>query len=223
MLVLFDFDGTLVDSEYLWAQATVEVLAEEEMEMTIEDFSSSYAGMRHEEIIPKLEEEFERGIPHDIVQRVEDRAMLKIEKVEALAGAHEMLDQLDYARCICSNSSSEDLETNMRRTDLWDRFRPYVYSSIEVGTKAPKPDPNVFLHAATVLDVDPKDCIVIEDSFHGTQAGVSAGMRVIGFIGGGHTYPGHGEHLMDAGAQTVVRRLADLPATIEALKNWHDE
>ena len=223
MLVIFDFDGTLVDSELLWAQATVEVLAEEEMEMSVEEFSSNYAGLRHEEIVPKLEEEFERGIPHDVLQRVEDRAMVKLEKLQAIEGAHDMLDQLDYARCICSNTSASDLETNMRRTALWDRFRPYVYSAIEVGTKEPKPDPNVFLHAATTLEVEPEECFVIEDSFHGAQAGVSAGMRVIGFIGGGHTYPGHGEHLMDAGAETVVRRLADIPATIAALKDWREE
>lgn len=223
MLVIFDFDGTLVDSELLWSQATVEVLAEEEMEMSVEEFSSNYAGLRHEEIIPKLEEEFDRSIPHDLVQRVEDRALAKIEKLQAIEGAHEMLDQLDYARCICSNTSANDLETNMRRTALWDRFRPYVYSAVEVGTKEPKPDPNVFLHAATTLDVEPGECFVIEDSFHGAQAGVRAGMRVIGFIGGGHTYPGHGEHLMDAGAETVVRRLSDLPATIAALKDWREE
>ena len=223
MLVIFDFDGTLVDSEVLWAKATVEVLGEEEMEMSLEDFSSSYAGLRHEEIIPKLEEEFERSVPHDFIQRVEDRASAKLEKLEAISGAHEMLDQLDYARCICSNTEGQDLETNMRRTDLWDRFRPYVYSAVEVGTKAAKPDPNVFLHAATTLDMEPKDCFVVEDSFHGAQAAVRAGMRVIGFIGGAHTYPGHGEHLMDAGAETVVRRLIDVPGTIDALKDWQED
>jgi beta-phosphoglucomutase-like phosphatase (HAD superfamily) len=111
----------------------------------------------------------------------------------------------------------------MRSTGLWDRFRPYVYSALEVGSKAPKPDPSVFLHAATTLDVEPKDCYVVEDSFHGVQAAVAAGMRVVGFIGGSHSYPGHGEHLMDAGAETVIHRFEDLPATLEALKVWQDQ
>ena len=223
MLVIFDCDGTLVDSEILWSKATVEVFLEEEIELSIEDFSGTYAGMRHEEIIPKLEEELERSLPHDIIQRIEDRAEKLIEKLQPIEGAHEMLDQLDYARCVCSNTAAAPLEANMRRTDLWDRFRPYVYSAIEVGTKAPKPDPNVFLHAATTLDVEPGDCFVLEDSFHGVQAARAAGMRVIGFIGAGHTYPGHGEHLMDAGAETVIRRLAEFPATLEALKDWREE
>jgi hypothetical protein len=45
-------------------------------------------------------------------------------------------------------------------------------------------------------------------------------MRVVGFTGASHTWPGHGEALMDAGAVTVVRRLTDLPQTVEALAEW---
>ncbi|SNY92042.1 haloacid dehalogenase superfamily, subfamily IA, variant 3 with third motif having DD or ED [Cohaesibacter sp. ES.047] len=223
MLVIFDCDGTLIDSEILWARASVEIFQEEELEIGLEDYNSTYAGMTNEEIIQQIEAELERSLPHDLTDRINDLAMRRIDKLEAIEGAQEMLDQLDYARCMCSNSSSEMLEANLRRTGLWDRFRPYIYSAIEVGTKAPKPDPNVFLHAATTLDVDPAECFVVEDSFHGVQAASNAGMRVIGFIGAGHTYLGHGEHLMDAGAETVVRRLAELPATIDALSSWKPE
>jgi HAD superfamily hydrolase (TIGR01509 family) len=224
MLVIFDCDGTLVDSEILWARATLEIFEEEELgiEIDLESYNSEFAGMTNAEIIEKLEQEMESSLPHDLLQRIEDRADQKLEQLKVIEGTHDMLDALDYARCVCSNTTSERLEVNMRRTDLWDRFRPYVYSAVEVGTKAPKPDPNVFLHAATSLDVEPKDCFVVEDSFHGVQAAVAAGMRVIGFTGAGHSYPGHGEHLMDAGAETVIRRFKDLPATLEALRNWHE-
>ena len=222
MLVIFDFDGTLVDSEILWAKASIELLGEEGIEIDLDSYNASYPGMTGEEIIAKLEEDLDQSLPHDILQRISDRAEVRMEKLEIIEGAHEMLDRLDYARCICSNTASETLHANMRRTGLWDRFRPYVYSATEVGTKAAKPDPNVFLHAATTLDAEPNQCFVIEDSFHGVQAASRAGMRVIGFIGAAHSYPGHGEHLMDGGAETVIRRLADLPATLEALKDWQE-
>ena len=222
MLVIFDCDGTLVDSEILWAKASLEVFKEEQIDLDLDAYNSQFAGMTNAEIIEKLEDELEQGLPHDLEQRIEDRADKLLEKLEVIPGTHEMLDQLDYARCMCSNTNSERLEANMRRTQLWDRFRPYVYSAQEVGTKAPKPDPNVFLHAATALETEPKDCFVIEDSFHGVQAAIAAGMRVIGFIGASHSYPGHGEHLMDAGAETVIRRFEDLPATLEALKDWQE-
>ena len=61
---------------------------------------------------------------------------------------------------------------------------------------------------------------MIEDSVAGVTGGVAAGMRVIGFTGASHTWPGHGEALMEAGALTVIRRLADVPATVEALREW---
>ena len=223
MLVIFDCDGTLVDSEIIWAKASIEVFKEEDIEMDLDYYNSTYAGMTNAEIVQLIEEDLEQNLSFDVLQKIEDRAMQKIDTLKVIEGAQEMLDELDYARCVCSNTASERLESNMRRTDLWDRFRPYVYSAIEVGTKQPKPDPNVFLHAATVLETDPSECFVIEDSTHGVQAACAAGMRVIGFIGASHSYPGHGEHLMDAGAETVVRRLADIPATLEALKGWHED
>lgn len=223
MLVIFDFDGTLVDSEILWSKAWAAVLKEEEIDLDPNGFNGQYAGMTGVEIVAALEDELERGLPHDLLQRIDDKADHLLEKLESISGAQDMLDQLDYARCVCSNTAPERLETNMRSTGLWDRFRPYVYSAVDVGSKAPKPDPNVFLHAATTLDEEPANCFVVEDSFHGVQAARAAGMRVIGFIGASHSYPGHGEHLMDGGAETVIRRLSELPATLEALRIWQDD
>ena len=70
------------------------------------------------------------------------------------------------------------------------------------------------------FETDPADAIVIEDSVAGVTGAVAAGMRVIGFTGASHSWPGHGEALMDAGAITVVRRLAEVPPTVEALREW---
>ncbi|HWT30959.1 MAG TPA: HAD family hydrolase, partial [Propylenella sp.] len=72
-------------------------------------------------------------------------------------------------------------------------------------------------------EADPADAIVIEDSVAGVTGGVAAGMRVVGFTGASHSWPGHGEALMDAGALTVIRRLQDFPATVKALSEWRPE
>ena len=53
-------------------------------------------------------------------------------EVRAIDGVNEMLDQLDYARCVCSNSSSDRLKLSMDRAGVYDRFRPYIYSAKEV-------------------------------------------------------------------------------------------
>ena len=83
-----------------------------------------------------------------------------------------------------------------------------------------KPAPDVFLHAAREAGAKPADCFVIEDSVHGVHGARAAGMRVIGFTGGSHAYPGLADRLSDAGAETVISRLADLPAMLKALSEF---
>lgn len=59
--------------------------------------------------------------------------------------------------------------------------------------------------------------------FRGRELALSegrAGMRVIGFTGASHTYPGHADKLTDAGAETVIARMMDLPAVVAALSDW---
>jgi beta-phosphoglucomutase-like phosphatase (HAD superfamily) len=62
--------------------------------------------------------------------------------------------------------------------------------------------------------------VVLEDSVFGVRAGKAAGARVIGFTGGAHTWLGHADVLIDAGAETIIHRFADFPATAEALVAW---
>ena len=64
----------------------------------------------------------------------------------------------------------------------------------------------------------PAACVVIEDSVFGVAAGVAAGMPVLGFTGGSHSDPGHAARLLAAGARRVVARMADVPATLDALR-----
>ena len=68
----------------------------------------------------------------------------------------------------------------------------------------------MFLHAAETLNADPANTFVIEDSVHGIAGAKAAGMRVIGFTGAAHSYPGHADALTEAGAETVIRRWAEL-------------
>jgi beta-phosphoglucomutase-like phosphatase (HAD superfamily) len=72
-----------------------------------------------------------------------------------------------------------------------------------------KPAPDLFLHAAAALGVAPAECLVIEDSGHGVTAARAAGMRVWGFLGGGHADAALGERLVAAGAERLVRSWPD--------------
>ena len=70
------------------------------------------------------------------------------------------------------------------------------------------------------LGADPARTFVVEDSVHGIAGAAAAGMRVIGFTGASHSYPGHADALTEAGAETVIRRWADFPGVVAALSEW---
>ncbi len=222
-LVIFDCDGTLMDSEMLAAEVEVEMLKEYGVEMTATEFSNRFAGTSSLYIQKVMEEELGRSLPDDHIKKVAAKLKERLwREVKTIKGAHEVLDMFDQPRCICSNADIEKLKVELTRGELWDRFRPYVFSAHDLGHDKRKPEPDIYLHAAKEFGVEPSACVVIEDSTAGVLGGKAAGMRVIGFTGGSHTYQGHADDLTDAGAETVVRRLVDIPPIIEAFSHWDE-
>ena len=110
----------------------------------------------------------------------------------------------------------------LEKTGLGRSSQGRIFSSLETPTGKPKPAPDVFLHAAETLGADPANTFVIEDSVHGIAGAKAAGMRVIGFTGAAHSYPGHADALTDAGAETVIRRWADFAGVVAALSEWSE-
>lgn len=219
-LILFDCDGVLVDSEIVSAQIESEMFAELGYEISAEELAARFAGLTLDRILAALSEETGMVFPDDFIARAKVETDKRLAKVEAIAGVHEMLDRLELPRAICSNSLGDRLKIMLSHVGLWDRFRPYVYSSREVGTKRIKPAPDVYLYACKEFGVEPKDAVVLEDSVHGIAAAVAAGCRVVGFTGASHTHPGHADALTDAGAETVISRLSDFPSVVEAFSDW---
>ena len=220
-LVIFDCDGTVMDSELMMAEVEVEALAEFGMEMTATEFNTRFAGTSSEKVKEVVEEELGRALPDDHISKVKQKMNDRLwREVKAVPGIMEVLDGFDQPRCICSNAGMDKLKIELSRGELWDRFRPYVFSARDLENVAPKPRPDIFLHAAKEFNVEPSACIVIEDSITGVTGAKAAGMRVIGFTGASHTYPGHSDDLTNAGAETVIKRLKDIPALIEAMSLW---
>ena len=80
-----------------------------------------------------------------------------------------------------------------------------------------KPAPDIYLHAAQATGHPADACIVIEDSRHGIAGARTAGMRTVGFAGGGHATKGLCRELLDAGASIVISHMRDLPCAIRSL------
>ncbi|WP_152045010.1 HAD family hydrolase [Aureimonas psammosilenae] len=220
-LVIFDCDGVLIDSEILAAKVESTILKEYGCDLSAEEIAHRFAGLTWARIIELLTAETGINFPDDLKGRVAEAFDKRVPKeLVAIEGVGAMLDALDLPRCICSNSTGAQLKFMLGHVGLWDRFRPYVYPAREVGEGRPKPAPDVFLHACKEFDVEPRRAVVLEDSVHGAAAAVAAGCRVVGFTGASHSYPGHGEALSDVGVETVISRLSDFPAVVEALSSW---
>lgn len=220
-LVIFDCDGVLMDSEHIAAQAEVSIYRRYGLKLDEKEFAIRFAGSSSIDILKELESELELPVSASMLDEVTAEVDKKCgENAPMIESADLVLDMFDQPRCICSNSPPNRLKSMLSRVGLYDRFRPYIFSAKDFDPPANKPKPDVFLKALKEFDVEGANAIVVEDSAHGIAASVAAGIRVVGFTGGSHSYPGHGDVLVDAGADTVIRNLRDLPAVIEAFGEW---
>jgi HAD superfamily hydrolase (TIGR01509 family) len=221
MLYVFDCDGVLVDSEIIASQVDAEHLTRIGFPITAEEVTIRFAGLTARELGAIVEVELGHPLPSSFFEEQHDEVNRRLASdLEAVPGIHDILDVLDGPRCIGSNSSGDRLKLELEKTRLYDLFAPHIYSAVEVGDRQPKPSPNVYLYAMKQFGASPRETIILEDSVFGVRAAKTAGARVVGFTGGRHSWPGHADRLTEAGAETVIRRFADLPKVAEAFMAW---
>ena len=220
-LVIFDCDGVLVDSEVIAARVDAELITRAGFPIEAEEVAERFAGLTFHDIL--LEVEKLSAIPLQASLIDEERKLLDnrlAKEVRGIDGAREAVARVQAPRCICSNSTPDRLEMMLTKTGLRPLFGDHIFSARAIPDARPKPAPDVFIHAAKAMNAAPAHTFVIEDSVHGVHAACAAGMRVIGFTGASHSYPGHADRLMEGGAETVIRRHADLQAVLDALSEW---
>jgi HAD superfamily hydrolase (TIGR01509 family) len=222
-LVIFDCDGVLVDSEIIAARVEAELLTLAGYEISADEISETYAGLTFKDIMMRVEEKSRIPFQASLIDRAEDLVDRKLRSdVRAIDGVREAVAAVTAPRCVCSNSRSERIEFMLEKVHLQPFFAGRIFSALEIPSKKTKPAPDVFLFAAETLNANPANTFVIEDSVHGVHGARAAGMRVIGFTGAAHSYPGHADALTEAGAETVIRRWAELKSVIAALSEWSD-
>lgn len=220
-LIIFDCDGVLVDSEIIASQVESRLLTDAGYPISAEEMGERFSGMTWQNILLAIEKEVSIPLSASLIDKSEKLLDARLERdVKVIEGVKFALSRLTTQRCICSNSSSQRLDMMLTKVGLKPYFEPNIFSAKDLGPDRVKPKPDIFLHAAQQFGVSPDRAIVIEDSVHGIHGARAAGMRVIGFTGASHTYPSHADRLTDAGAETVISRMSDLPAVIEALSEW---
>ena len=200
--VLFDCDGTLVDSEPLTMEVLVECARQFGLQMTVDEALDRFKGGKMADCVAALEQLLGYALPADFEQNFRARcAQVYADRLEPIAGAHEVLQRLPLPYCLASSGPREKIELNLRVTGLAHYFGDRIFSAYDIGKW--KPDPGLFLHAAKAMGEAPEHCAVVEDSLPGVDAGIAAGMRV--FVLAGEPLPAH---LSDS--VQVLARLEDL-------------
>ena len=202
--VIFDLDGTLVDSETLCNQAFLDLLPE--LDVTVESLVQSFRGKKLALILGELAARLGKPLPDGFEQSYRGRvAELFDTGLQPTEGASEMLKALRFQKCVASSGPMDKISQALCVSGLAPYFGNNVFSSYLVGSW--KPDPGLFLHAAQSMGFPPHLCIVVEDSEVGLLAAAAAGMRAL------HYAP----HVTDAGKMSgyCFQHMAHLPQLIE--------
>jgi HAD superfamily hydrolase (TIGR01509 family) len=203
--ILFDCDGTLVDSEGLSNEVLVQAVAEHGLVLSVDEAIAAFRGGKMADCVAHLESRLGRRLPDHFVPALRARtAEVFRARLRPVPGALELLQWLaarSWDICVASSAPVEKIELSLSLTGLLPFFERRIFSSYEIGVW--KPDPGLFLHAAKTMGVPPEECAVVEDSLPGIQAGLAAKMRVFAF-------QPHGVDHEARGGVTVLRDLLAL-------------
>jgi len=187
--VLWDLDGTLVDSAGHHWIAWHDTLAAFGRSVTPGDFTNSF-GKRNDEILHEL---FGHGIEAEWIERVSEakeqayRRRLRAQGLELLPGALAWLERLrssGWRQALASSAPRPNIDAVFESIAPLGRYLDMVVSADEVGRG--KPDPAIFLEAARRLSLPPGRCVVVEDAPAGLEGARRAGMRSIGVLSEHH-------------------------------------
>lgn len=186
-LIIFDCDGVLVDSEIVTNRVWAEALGSMGYPITTEESIRRFIGMNEKGVRQMILEETGKDIPLEYLNGLEKFVVEAFEKELAplMGSVLDILAKHKVMKCVASNSPRNQV---IRSLELTEQFRYFNDKSIFTSGQVSKgkPAPDLFLFAAREMNYPVENCIVIEDSPAGIQAAISAGMDVIGFLGGSH-------------------------------------
>ncbi|CNH64585.1 MULTISPECIES: 6-phosphogluconate phosphatase [Yersinia] len=189
--VMFDCDGTLVDSEVLCCQAYVVMFAHYDIHLSLEEVIKRFKGVKLNEIVALVSKENGLDEPIEKLEKLyrDEVARLFDAELQPIAGAKTLLEQITLPICVVSNGPVSKMQHSLGLTDLLPFFEERLYSGYDIQRW--KPDPALIYHAAEEMKVAAERCILIEDSAAGTHAGIAAGIPVYYYCADPHNQPIH--------------------------------
>ncbi len=214
--VIFDFNGVLVDDEHVHFELFQEVLAGEDIALDETTYHDKYLGYDDRGCFTAALVDNHRQAPDDLIAALIARKAIRYVEVaetglKFFPSAAESIALLSETLpvAVCSGALRAEIEYALKRIDA----RKYVVSITSAeDTTACKPDPQGYLLAlerirAAYPDLQPSECLVIEDSLAGVQAARAAGMFAVGVT---HTYTA--DELTEVGANALIEGLDEVTA-----------
>ena len=184
--VIFDWDGTLADTRKAVVQSFQRVLTGAGCKVS-DEFIERHIGIGTKKTIIEAFRECHMGINVATLEKIaKEKVKIQAELaglVKLLDGATELLKALEgkTKMAIATMSGREVIDKLLSEKRLESYFEAVVTAD---DVSNPKPDPEVFLKAAKLLGVDPKDCVVVEDSVFGVRAAKRANMKCVAVSSG---------------------------------------
>lgn len=177
--LLFDLDGTLIDSEFFHFECWNEILEEFDVALTYEDWLQTYAGVPMPANAARLVEKYNISTP--IAQIIEQREKLTLERLKTkdvnlmphVADVLEYFHQKNLTLALVTSSPRQDVEAVFERNGL-GKFFKLIITRTEVAKS--KPDPESYLVCVEKLGLQKEDCLVFEDTINGVKSAKAAGL-----------------------------------------------
>ena len=214
--ILFDFDGVLIESEYVGNKQIADYLTSIGHATTTDESMANFMGYSGVDFLGRIERWIGGPLPNDFdAARTAEDDRVMAEGIAAIAGAVEFVRSLpaDFPKAVVSSSSARWIRRHLDHIGLAGAFGDHIYSGGEHVARG-KPAPDLYLYAAHRLGVPITDCAIIEDSPVGATGAVASGGHVIGLCAGSHCAPGHDARLREIGVAEIANDFAEVARLI---------
>lgn len=210
--LIFDFDGVLIDSEYVGNRHLAQYLTSIGHPIGEAESMARFMGLAGNDFLCAIEQWMGQPLPEDFAAaRAQEDVRALGAGVPDIAGAVDFVRALDpqLPKAIASSSSSHWINTHLAHIGLGTAFGDNIFSGREHVARG-KPAPDLYLHAANALGIPIGQTVIIEDSPVGVTGALASGARVIGLVAGSHCGPDHEQRLRALGVEYIARNFTEV-------------
>ncbi|WP_162062503.1 HAD-IA family hydrolase [Vibrio taketomensis] len=206
--VIFDCDGTLIDSEKLCIQAIHDVFASHDVIIALSEIKNQFQGVKIHLIMDAYIRQYsqlEHLTVDDLIDQYRRRSFELFEtELQPIDGVYDVLENLTKRGidvCIASNAPIEKMQVTLPQTKLEHYFEGAVYSAYQANSW--KPEAGLIEYVMKQRNVTAEECLFIDDSVVGVQAGVAANVRTLYFVHDEQQSGGDMDHSLVTRIQTL--------------------